>query len=151
VFWAGSAANPVETVLAIGLGILGVVFLLRGSVHVGLVLALTAIVLEHVSRIRVTVSRARLVIHYGHLGLVRQSVRVADIVSASSFELIPIAHGGWGYRGSLKLMRRAAVVVRRGSALRLELVRNRLLAITVDDAKTGAELLSGLRQPPAKA
>jgi hypothetical protein len=44
----------------------------------------------------------------------------------------------------LAILGRAAIVVRRGQALRLELERGRELSITVDDAGTAAELINGL-------
>ena len=55
----------------------------------------------------------------------------------------PMEHGGWGYRGSLRLTQRAAVVVRSGLALRLELQGGKRLSITVDDAGTAARLING--------
>jgi hypothetical protein len=41
---------------------------------------------------------------------------------------------GWGYRGSLRLFRRAAWVVRSGPALELELTGGRRFTVTLDDA-----------------
>ena len=41
--------------------------------------------------------------------------------------------GGWGYRGSLRLFKRAALVTRRGEALELTLTRKRRFIVTVDD------------------
>jgi hypothetical protein len=107
---------------------------------------LAFLLLEHLSKIRVSINERALTIHYGHLGWVRQRVPLARIARASAFELEPLSHGGWGYRGSLKLRGRAAVVVRSGSALRLELRDAKQLCITVDDAETGAALLNGFVQ-----
>jgi hypothetical protein len=40
--------------------------------------------------------------------------------------------GGWGYRGSLKLLRQAAVVTRGGDALDVRLTGKRRFIVTVD-------------------
>jgi hypothetical protein len=53
-------------------------------------------------------------------------------------------HGGWGYRGSLKLFGRAAVVLRGGEGLQLDLADDKVLTITVDNAEEGAGLLNDL-------
>lgn len=52
---------------------------------------------------------------------------------------------GWGYRGSRRTFGRAALVLRTGPAIRLDLTDNRTFAVTVDDAATGAGLLNDLR------
>jgi hypothetical protein len=59
--------------------------------------------------------------------------------------------GGWGYRGSRRLFRKAAVVLRAGPALRLDLADDTQLVVTVDDAESGAGLLNDLlaREPGA--
>ncbi len=144
VFWVGHAENLWIALAVLGALVVAAVFIARGTwlmaaVHFGI-----AVLLEHFTRLRVTVSGQRLTIFYGHLGWVRQRIPLSRIQRASTFELVPMAHGGWGYRGSLGLWRRAAVVVRRGVALRLELEGGRQLTITVDDAQAGAELINGL-------
>lgn len=104
------------------------------------------ILTEHFSLIRVTLDEQALTIRYGRLGWIRQRIALDRIAKAGSFELDPWQHGGWGYRGSLKLGRRAAVVVRGGVALNLELIGGSQLCITVDDAATAARLINGLVQ-----
>ena len=75
----------------------------------------------------------------------------ALVVAAHAVELDPLAHSGWGYRGSLLLFGKASIVVRAGPALELDLTHKQRLFITVDDAATGARLLSALleREPAA--
>lgn len=146
VFWAGGASNGWLLLVTLGAAALGCVLLATGSLGAGAGALLTAGVLELFSRIRVTVNERFVTIHYGHLGWVRQRIRVSRIGRANSLEVVPMAHGGWGYRGSLTLFRRAAVVVRRGPGLSLIFDETRQLTITVDDASTAAKLLSGLVQ-----
>jgi hypothetical protein len=146
VFWANGASNAWLGMATFALALAGMLQFARAAIGAGAVLVSAALTLELFSRIRVTVNGRFLTIHYGHLGWLRQRIAVNRIVSATSAELLPMAHGGWGYRGSLALFRRAAVVVRRGAALQLELVENRRFSVTVDDAMTAAKLLRGLVQ-----
>jgi hypothetical protein len=78
------------------------------------------------------------------LGLWRTGVALRDVVQAEAIDIRPLEWGGWGYRGSLRLMGRAAVVLRAGPGVRLELRGGRVLAVTVDDAETAAGLLNDL-------
>jgi hypothetical protein len=70
---------------------------------------------------------------YGPGGFVRQVFEPAEIEGAYARNLSFAEMGGWGYRGSLRLMRRAALVTRRGNALELELSRRRRFIVTVDE------------------
>ena len=113
--------------------------------------AVVCVALELFSRIRVTVDGRGVTVRYGHLGLWTQRVPLDRIVGAHAIELDPIAHGGWGYRGSRKLFGKASIVVRSGPAVQLDLRGGQQLFITVDDATTAARLLDGLinRQSPS--
>jgi hypothetical protein len=94
--------------------------------------------------IRVTVNRDGLRIAYGLVGWPVQRIALAQIRQASMLQVKPLEWGGWGYRGSLKLMRRAAIVLRAGQGIRLELAGERTLVITVDDAELGAGVINDL-------
>jgi hypothetical protein len=154
-YWSGTASNGWFALVALFVMLEGAAFQLMFSrtggntfllvVHLSLLL-----VLELLSKIRVTVNERGLTIRYGRLGLLRQRIALDRIQSAAHFELDPWQNGGWGYRGSLRLGARAAVVVRAGSALRLALRDGKQLLITVDDADTGARLINGfLQRAPA--
>jgi hypothetical protein len=146
VFWAAHAENR-WTLLSTAIPLLlAVAFAAKGAWVAAAGNALMVPLFEHFARIRVTVSAQRVSIHYGHLGFVRQRIDLSRIRHASALDLIPMAHGGWGYRGSLRLLGRAAIVIRRGSALQLELTNDRRLSITIDDAETAAALINGLVQ-----
>lgn len=158
-YWSGTATNR-------GIMLLVVLVLLEGGlIHLmlsqtpGLAkwgIAVHVLLLFGLSlmwKVRVTLNERALTIHYGQLGWPRQRLPLERIVSAQTFELEPMEHGGWGYRGSLRLTNRAAVVVRSGLALRLELQGGKRLSITVDDAETAARLINGFvsrrAEPPA--
>jgi hypothetical protein len=79
---------------------------------------------------------------YGPGGFVRQVFEPAEIEAARAQNLSFAEMGGWGYRGSLRLLRRAALVTRRGNALELDLCRGRHFIVTVDEP---AEFVSALK------
>lgn len=99
--------------------------------------------------VRVIVDRFGVRVDYGPLAWPTQRVPLADIRQASAVEVVPMQRGGWGYRGSLRLFGRAAIVLRGGDGIELDLVRDRKLTITVDDAAEGAGVLNDLIAGPA--
>ncbi len=148
-YWTGGASN--RWLLGIGLYLLLQAFLLQALLPtlraLPMWLGLHVIVfvaLEFFSRIRVTVDERGLAVRYGHLGLWTRHVPLAEITAAHAMELDALAHGGWGYRGGLLLLGKAAIVVRSGPALRLGLRGGQTLFVTVDDAATAARLLTAL-------
>jgi hypothetical protein len=52
--------------------------------------------------------------------------------------------GGWIYQGSLRLLRRAAIVPHEGQGMRLELEGERTLDIAIDDAEQAAGVINDL-------
>ena len=94
--------------------------------------------------IKVTVDVRGLQIRYGVLPRPVTSVPLDDIRRAERIDLAPLQWGGWGYRGSRKAFGRAAVVLRGGDAIKLQLTDGGEFAVTVDDAATGAALLADL-------
>ncbi len=95
-----------------------------------------------VARVVQTADGRRFEVVYGPGGMIRQSFDATDIEHAQATSLSLLRTGGWGYRGSLALLRRAAVVTRSGDALRLDLSQGRRFAITVDDPTSFAEALN---------
>jgi hypothetical protein len=113
-------------------------------------LVLAAAALPFIS-IRVVVDRRGLRAELGPAGWPTVSFPLADIVAAEHVpDAIPVRSGGWGYRGSVRVFGRAALVLRRGDAIRLVLRGDRTFLVTVDDAATGAGLLNDL-QPTTSA
>jgi len=155
-YWSGSASNRWLLAVAAYLPLQALAVLAMFShqrmlpVWLGLHIVVF-VVLELFSRIRVTIDGRGVTVRYGHLGLWTQRVPLERIAGAQAIELDPIAHGGWGYRGSRRLFGKASIVVRSGPAVRLDLRGGQRLFITVDDAATAARLLNGLigRQSPS--
>ena len=91
--------------------------------------------------VRVTVAARGVTVGYGALGLRLTRIPLRRIASAEAVEQKARA---FGYRGNLRVFGAAAVVVRRGPALRLTLRDGKTFLVTVDDAATGAALLNDL-------
>jgi len=91
-------------------------------------------------RIVVTVDETHLVTTFAWPGWVRVRVPLADIERLEYVpDLRPVRYGGWGYRGSLRLLRKAAVILRRGPGVIFALTGDRRYIVTVDDAETLAQ------------
>jgi hypothetical protein len=86
---------------------------------------------------------------YGPGGVVRQIFGPQRIVSATKHDVSFAQSGGWGYRGSLKLLRKASLVTRRGDALQLDLVGGRRFVVTVDDPLSFVAALHFPSVPPS--
>jgi uncharacterized membrane protein len=141
--WVGTARTFWAAPLAIISLTIGLALQFRVPA-IGLIqLAVAATCLLFTS-IRVTADRNGLRIAYGALRWPVQRIALAEIQQASMLRVKPMEWGGWGYRGSLKLLRRAAIVLRAGEGIRLELAGQRTLVITVDDAKQGAGVINDL-------
>lgn len=126
-------------ILNLTAGILG-----RHGWTFGVELILVALVMTCLASIRVRADQAGLHISYGLAGWPRQTIKAADISLASAIDIRPIEWGGWGYRGSLRVFRRAAIVLRKGEGIRLDLRNNKVFVVTISDAETGAAVLNGL-------
>jgi hypothetical protein len=144
-FWSGTASNRVLTVLAGAVSLMSAIMALRLAWWMGASQLFVGFVLEATSHIRVTVDARGLTVRYGRVGWIHQRIELGRIARASSLELEPMQHGGWGYRGSLTLMSKAAVVVRRGPAIQLELAPSaKRFLVTVDGAPEAARVVNEL-------
>jgi hypothetical protein len=114
------------------------------NVTVALAVMLSGLVGLFFTSIRMTVDRNGVRIAYGLFRWPVQRVKLAEIQKATALQVEPMAWGGWGYRGSLRLTRRAAVVLRRGEGMKLELSGDRVFATTIDHAAEGAGVLNDL-------
>ena len=107
----------------------------------GLVMAVT---FGAFAEIHARVDERGLTIAFGPWRLPRMRWPLDKIRSVRAIDIEPMKNGGWGYRGSLALLGRAALIVRRGEGLELQLDGDRVLIVSVDDARTAAGLLNDL-------
>ena len=114
----------------------GVLFLVVGLVGVSL------------ASIGVTADHRGLIVSYGPWRWPRTHIGLDRIERASSIDVKPMSHGGWGYRGSMALFGKAAVVIRSGPGIQLDLTNGKSFVVTVDDADTGAAVLNDLGREP---
>lgn len=98
-----------------------------------LVLVLFLAALRIVVRVVTTSQGPSLEVLYGPGGFIRQIFKPEEILSASTREVSFFQDGGWGYRGSLVLLRRATLATRSGAALEIDLTRGRRFTVAVDD------------------
>jgi hypothetical protein len=148
--WSGSAQNPwMPLILVLVLGQGAVVTLLLGKTpsnvaYVNLAHIATLLLLELFAKVRVTVDPDEIGIRYGYVGWLRQRIGLDRVRAARAVRVEALEHGGWGYRGGLRLFGRASVVIRGGPGLRLELDSNKHFSITVDDAQNAARVINAL-------
>ena len=141
-FWTSSLSAQWPLLLGVVNLLLALILTLITEVWIGIVLLLAAIAITTFSRIRVTADRSGLNVRYGFLGWPRTSVPLRRVATARAIDIRPTDWGGWGYRGSLTLMKRAAVVLRSGPGLRLDLHDGKVFAVTIDDPDIPARLLN---------
>lgn len=130
--------------LALPIVTLGVVALGSASPVIGALLLASAVMVAAFAAVEVMVDHQGLTVRYGPLGWPRTRIPIEDIDRAEVVEVQPLRHGGWGYRGSLRLFGRAAVILRAGEALSLRLRNGRRFTVTVDDAAGAAGAVNDL-------
>ncbi|MDY7105642.1 MAG: DUF1648 domain-containing protein [Actinomycetota bacterium] len=146
VVWIGRCANPLLLALSAGLVALGVATAMVTAWWIGAILVVSGIVSAPLGAVTVVVDPGGLKVRYGLFGWPVTRIAADRVRASTAIDVEPSRWGGWGYRGSLHLMRRAAVVLRRGEGIRADLDGDRVFVVTVDDAATGAALLETYRQ-----
>jgi Protein of unknown function (DUF1648) len=140
--WTGRAharwAAPAGLLLVAAGVIVGVT---AGQWVLAVVLLLVGLLNLCFTSVRVTVAARGLTVGYGVLGLRLTRIPLRTIASAEAVQRTAFS---FGYRGSLLVFGGAAVVLRRGPALRLTLRDGKTFLVTVDDPATGAALLNDL-------
>ena len=126
---------------AVGVVLFGVGLSLLVQVPLPAVVAVVvSVVVVQFRRITVTVDKTHLRTAFGSPGWVRVRIPLADIERLEYVpDLRPVRYGGWGYRGSLRLLKKAAVILRRGPGVIFALRGDRRYIVTVDDAETLAQ------------
>lgn len=130
----------------------GVVLMATVNAFSGPALLVAGIVGLAFTSLEVRIDRLGVHIAFGALGWPRMSVDLARIAQATTVAVVPMQWGGWGYRGSLRILGRAAIVLRGGEALRLDLVDGKRLLVTIDGAEQAAGVVNdliGARARPA--
>ncbi len=139
--WSRRLTSSVALMTALGLIIAG----LAGAAFLGwplLLLALGGIAVSGFATILVRVDASGLEVRYGVFPRPRTHVATSRIARASRITVRPREWGGWGYRGSLRVLRRAAVVLRSGPGIQLELRDGTVFAVTIDEPDDGVALLN---------
>jgi hypothetical protein len=142
--WFGGTRSRLFTVLAVIAAVATVLLGMRAAASATTMLVLT-IVFAVFSSVHVVVGAAGLQVRAAFLPWPRVHFPLDEIESATASDIRPMAWGGWGYRGSVRLFRRAAWVLRGGPALEVRLTGGRRFLVTVDDAEEAAAVLNGLR------
>jgi hypothetical protein len=142
--WSGSAGNPWIATLALGLAGAGSAAFLLTREPAAVLTVATGCLLGLFAVVRVRVDERGLTVAYGPLGFPRQRMPLARIRSARVVRVVPVRQGGWGYRGSMLIFRRASIIVRAGPGIELDCGARGQLIITVDDGDVGAGLINDL-------
>ncbi|GAB2917162.1 hypothetical protein GCM10027047_13760 [Rhodococcus aerolatus] len=113
----------------------------------GVLVVVPLAVLVVLGRVRVSVDRRGLRVR-GGLGVPLRTVPPARVARADAAEVRAVEWGGWGYRVGPG---RAALVLRSGPGLVVELTDGTRFAVTLDDAATPAALLNTLAAGAARS
>lgn len=142
VVWSGGATGALVYVLPVAGAALAAILWLTTSdpgVRGGATgVAVVAVALVFLVRVRVTAGPYGLVVALGPLGWPRVKVALDRIEDVTVEHVEPMAYGGWGYR---LVPGARGVIVRRGPGLRVARRGRPDLVVTVDDARTAAGVL----------
>jgi len=139
--WAATQDAPWAlggSLVLIAIGVVGAVLASWPLVF----LAVVGVAVSALARVHARADLDGLHVRYGFLPWPTTRIAIDRIAEASVLHVRPLDWGGWGYRGSLKLMDQAAVVHRAGPGLRLDLTDGKVFVITVDDPDGAAAVLS---------
>lgn len=143
--WARHQTAPWLLWLAAGFVLAFVVLLaVTAQLWSAALMVVTAAMMLALASVRVRVDASGLDVKYGLLPYPRTRIGAHDIASAQVIDVRPMQWGGWGYRGSLKLMKQAAVVHRAGPGIRVDLHDGKVFVVTVDDPHDGVALLNAM-------
>ena len=109
---------------------------------VALLVGLSLIPALLLTAFRVQADRSGLTVRSVVFGIPFARIDADEVVEATVIDVEPMKWGGWGYRGSLKVLGRAAVVTRRGPGVHLKLTGDRVLVVTLDNPTSAAALLN---------
>jgi len=143
LLWTGRQAWPfarvLGSVLVAGGAAITATRYAAGTMAAGGTLILIGLLLWMTTSIAVSTGPAGLKVRFGPLGWPAIHVPLAEIDGIEVEDVEPLAYGGWGYRVTPGVR---AVVIRRGSGLRVRRTGRADLVVTVDDAATAAGVLA---------
>ena len=147
VVWSTTMSSKWLLIPAIAVLMLGPFLMLLPDVPAWLlvVVVLAGVACLSLASIRVSADAGGLRVKYGVLPWPVTNIAADRIEAASVIDVRPMEWGGWGYRGMLTLMRQAAVVLRAGPGIRVDLADGRVFVVTVDDPETGVAVLNAAR------
>ncbi|WP_327149969.1 hypothetical protein [Nocardia sp. NBC_01329] len=141
VSWSRRAASPWMLMAGVVAVLMGVVLGFVAQPLIGVLLALTGVLLAHLALLRVVVDQRGLTVGIGPLGWPRWRLRPEDIAEVSAEDISPLQYGGYGIR---LIPGATAVVLRGGPGLVVTRRSGRRFVVSVDDADTGAGVLAGV-------
>ena len=134
--WTGEGRWAVPTAVIVVVGGLALSWSLR-SVIMAVAAVVVGLLMVQFRRITITVDDTHLRTAFAWPGFIRVRIPLAEIERLEYVpDLRPVRYGGWGYRGSLRVLKKAAVVLRRGPGVIFALTGNRRYIVTVDDAES---------------
>lgn len=140
VLWEGSCRSSFAVPVFLAFVAAGMATGVLVEAWAGLLLALAGLPVLAVIEIHVELTSDVLRVRYsGPLRWPSTKIRLSDVAKVEAIDIAPMRYGGWGYRGSLRLFRRAAVNLRRGPGLRFELSDGRVFVVTVDQPEGAVE------------
>jgi hypothetical protein len=143
ILWRGTASARWPVYLGLGF----IVAAVTGN-YVWMLLIVAGLAVLSLTSITVEISRDALTVrYYGGARWPATRIPLSEVREVAVVEVNPSASGGWGYRGSLRLFGRAAVILRRGPGLRLLLDGGRRFLVTVDNPEGAVQILQQLVAP----
>lgn len=113
-----------------------------GLLWIEALLIATGVLVRALATITVRADRDGLRVRYGILPWPVTRIGIDRIDRAAVIDVRPMEWGGWGYRGLLSVMRSAAVVLRAGPGIRLDLTDGKVFVVTVDQPRDGVAVLN---------
>ena len=141
--WTGGSVSKPLIVLTVALTVGALAMILLLPAPAGFVLLLCTVAVSVTTSVRVTVGTDG-VRTSAAPGWPTVTIPLDRIASAEAIDVRPMRWGGWGYRGSLRVFRRAAWVVRAGPGLKLDLRDGKVFVVTVDGADDAAAVVTAL-------
>ncbi|MFC4852783.1 hypothetical protein [Actinophytocola glycyrrhizae] len=142
VEWSRSITAPWLVVLGVVLLLAGLLLGWSAGWGAGVPLAVAGLLLSLLSSATVTADEHGVRVRFTPFGWPRLRVGMDEIESAVAEDVTPAQFGGWGYR---VVPGASGLVLRQGPALVITRTSGRKFVVTVDDARTAARLLNGLR------